>query len=90
MSAAVIEARNTLLDRQQKLGKRNRWRFLCAVLPHRWRFTHLFDDAPGFQFVRDRGGSNYAGVCPRCGARDLFRGPLREQGWKDFREGKLT
>lgn len=74
ISQEIID-RNAALDSEQAAGKANRWRFLCAVLPHRWDYTHLFDDEPDYPDFR--GASNYAGVCSRCGARDLFRGPLR-------------
>jgi hypothetical protein len=67
--------RNAALDRQQAAGKANRWRFLCAILPHRWNYTHLFDEEPDYPDTR--GSSHYAGVCSRCGARDLFSGPFR-------------
>lgn len=71
----AIVSRNADLDRAELAGKGNRWRFLCWILPHRWNFTHLFDDEPDYPDFR--GASNYAGICRRCGKRDLFRGPLR-------------
>jgi hypothetical protein len=55
---------------------RGRGRFLCWVLPHSWHYTHLFDDGPDYS-IPFRGASNYAGICLRCGKRDLFRGALR-------------
>lgn len=72
----IIVARNAALDLSESTAKKNRWRFLCWILPHRWELTHLFDDEPDYD-DRFRGASNYAGICLRCGKRDLFRGPLR-------------
>lgn len=74
--AQQIAGRNAVLDFMERDAKRNRWRFLCWVLPHSWNYTHLFDDPPDYG-DRFRGASNYAGICLRCGKRDLFRGPLR-------------
>lgn len=68
-----IAGRNAVLDFMERSAKKNRWRFLCWALPHVWNFTHLFDDAPD-EFNRWRGVGNYAGICLRCGKRDLFRG----------------
>lgn len=77
MNIEVFE-RNLALDREQQRAVKGRWRFLCLMLPHRWNFTHLFDDEPDFSGpFRDYGASNYAGICRRCGKRDLFRGRLR-------------
>ena len=70
-----LSDRNAALDFMEREAKKNKWRFLCWVLPHNWHLTHLFDDAP--DYPEFRGASNYAGVCLRCGARDLFRGKLR-------------
>lgn len=67
-----IAARNATLDLQEREAKSNPWRFLCWVMPHRWRLTHLFDDPPD-EFNRWHGVGNYAGICSRCGKRDLFR-----------------
>jgi len=75
MNVEIFE-RNLALDEEQKLAKKNRWRFLCWVLPHSWHYTHLFDDGPDYS-IPFRGASNYAGICLRCGKRDLFRGALR-------------
>lgn len=74
----LIVARNAALDSSELAAKKNWWRFVCWVWPHRWDFTHLFDDEPDYPDFR--GASNYAGICLRCGKRDLFRGPLRARG----------
>jgi hypothetical protein len=84
MSEAEITARNADLDALQRQAKLNRWRFLCRLLPHRWKFTHLFDDEPNYPDFR--GASNYAGICLRCGKRDLFRGLLRAKGGEHERQ----
>jgi hypothetical protein len=78
-SSLEILARNQRLDEEEALAKKNRWRFLCWVLPHIWNYTHLFDDEPNYDlpFGMHRGSSNYAGVCRRCGKRDLFSGTYR-------------
>lgn len=74
-----IAARNAVLDFQEREAKKNHWRFLCWVMPHAWDFTHLFDEPPDYDapFGAHYGSSHYAGVCLRCGKRDLFRGSYR-------------
>jgi hypothetical protein len=75
----AIIRRNAALDLQERRAKQNPWRFLCWLLPHRWEFTHLFDEPADYNlpFGAHYGSSNYAGICLRCGKRDLFHGPLR-------------
>jgi hypothetical protein len=74
-----IFSRNLALDDEQRLAKKGRWRLLCLVLPHNWHHTHLFDEPPDYNlpYGMHRGSSHYAGICRRCGARDLFSGSYR-------------
>jgi hypothetical protein len=72
-----IVDRNQALAEEQSIAKKNPWRFLCWVFPHVWHHTHLFDEPPNYDmpYGMHFGSSHYAGVCRRCGNRDLFRGP---------------
>jgi hypothetical protein len=75
-----IDERNNMIRAIQTRCRSRLGRVICAVLPHRWLHVHQFDE-PGLPPDPPyRGSSHYAGVCLRCGTRDLFSGPLRAEG----------
>jgi fructose 1,6-bisphosphatase len=56
-------------------------RVLCWIGRHDWQFTLNFVQPARFDGPGDCVDvGHYSGVCARCGARDLFRGPTVTAG----------
>jgi hypothetical protein len=82
-----IDERNNMIRAIQTRCRSKIARVVCVFLPHRWLHVHQFDEPPNYDmpYGMHFGSSHYAGVCLRCGTRDLFSGPLRAEG----REGLI-